>query len=258
MIKKPVLYVEHFPTDKKRLLFDFCYSAKMGAEFLGINVKVFEDSSEVPEDPTNILVGSVEQCSKWLDMNGYGTPDAIDISIFGQYLRREVAYMDMDDFTKCALEMQREGAYEPMFIKPATKIKAFTGFVVDDPKMISLWSNNFTGRIQIQPVIDNIFSEYRCYISNNKIVGMKHYLGDPLLFPNAEFIRECKKKGDELNLHSYTLDFGVTEDNETLLIESNDGWAIGNYGLDPETYYLFVRNRWLQMTNIRTKMDGIL
>jgi hypothetical protein len=39
-MKKPILYVEHLPTDRKRLAFDFCYSAKMGAEQLGIDVKV--------------------------------------------------------------------------------------------------------------------------------------------------------------------------------------------------------------------------
>jgi hypothetical protein len=34
------------------------------------------------------------------------------------------------------------------------------------------------------------------------------------------------------------------------LIEINDGWAIGNYGLNPIDYFSFVKTRWLQITGV--------
>lgn len=244
-MKKPVLFVEHLPCDRKHLSFDFCYSALMGARHLGIEVKGFEDSDEVPPNPTNILVGSVEMCSKWLDRVGFSIPNQIDPNLFKDFLGRKIWYSDIRDINT-----------KNVFIKPATKIKAFTGFIVDNPKMIPLWSHQYEGIVQVQDVID-IVSEYRCYISNNKIIGMKHYSGDPLRFPSRSTILECKEIGDKMNYHSYVLDFGVLSDGSTILIEPNDAWAIGNYGLDPQQYYLFIRNRWLQMTGIRKHMDGI-
>lgn len=246
-MKKPILYVEHLPTDKKRLSFDFCYSAKMGAEQLGIDVKVFEDSDDVPGHPTNILVGSVEMLSKWLTSNSFNVPKAIPVGMFGRYYGRPVHIRTMNK----AYDLVEQG---PIFVKPATEIKAFTGFVATDATMLEVFSQNYKGEVQIQPVLD-IVSEYRCYVSNNKIIGMKHYSGDPLVFPNADFIRSCKTVGDQLDYHSYVLDFGVLDNGETILVEPNDGWAIGNYGLEPQKYYLFVRDRWLQMTGIRYRMD---
>ena len=245
-MKKPILWVEHLPTDKKRLAFDFCYSAKMGAEQVGIKVKMFENVDEVPGEPTNILVGSVEQLSKWLNTYFF-QPLPISHEPFQEFLRRTVKI----DNIEVAYELVKQ---TPIFVKPAFEIKAFTGFVANDVKMLEIFSENFKGKVQIQPVLD-IVSEYRCYISNNKIVGMKHYMGDPLVFPNRRFIERCKTIGDTLNYHSYVLDFGVENTGETLLVEPNDCWAIGNYGLEPLTYYYLIRNRWLQITGIRYRMD---
>ena len=79
-----------------------------------------------------------------------------------------------------------------------------------------------------------------------------------MLFPNKEFILNCidtAKK--ELDYHSYTLDFGILENGKTILIEVNDAFAIGNYGLEPSDYYYFIRNRWLQITGVRHKMENI-
>lgn len=253
-MKKPILWVEHIPTDKKRLAFDFCYTAKMGAELNDIQVKVFEDSSEVPNEPTNILVGSVEFLSKWLDDNGYGVPEAINLSLFNWYLGRSIQVAELSDLKEIWCSQQQHNCFVPRFIKPESKIKAFTGYVVDDPKMIPLWTHNYVGPVSVQTVVD-IVSEYRVYITNNKFIGMKHYRGDYFKYPNPEVIHKCKAIGDTLNYHSYILDFGVLADGSTILIEPNDAWAIGSYGLDPHWYYLLVRNRWLQITKVRYRMD---
>jgi len=46
------------------------------------------------------------------------------------------------------------------------------------------------------------------------------------------------------------LDIGIDEKGTNYLIEINDGWAIGNYGLNPVDYFSFVKTRWLQITGI--------
>ena len=45
----------------------------------------------------------------------------------------------------------------------------------------------------------------------------------------------------------YSIDFGVTNDGRTLLIECNDGWSLGNYGLNDVTYSTLLAKRWLQL-----------
>lgn len=254
-MKKPVLYVEAIPGDRKNLLFDFCYSAKMGAMDVGITVKHFETADEIPCEPTNIVVGSVEVCSDWLAACNIPVPKAIDLLMFEQFCHRELKPMLMSDFKTYALETKDN--WIPVFIKPYQQIKAFTGFVVTDPRLISLFSYDFDGPILVQPEI-NIISEYRVYVNCQKIIGVKNYSGDPLIFPNPDVIKECVEYSKKvLDNHSFTLDFGVRDDGLTELIEVNDGWAIGNYGLEPQQYYLFVRNRWLQMTGIRHRMELI-
>lgn len=254
-MKAPVLYVEHQPCSRNSLTFDFCYSAKMGAELLGVKVKVFEDSYEIPGDPTNIVVGSVEKCSEWLH-DHYNVPEAIDLMLFEGFLGRSIKASTMEDFLEWFRIVDKEWIKDcPTFIKPRSTIKAFTGFIPTDEFSLGVFSHGYDGPIWMQTIVD-IISEYRLYVSNHKIVGMKHYSGDPLIFPDSKFIRECFEHSKTvLNLHSYTLDFGVLADGSTILVEANDGWAIGNYGLDPKEYYLFVRNRWLQMTGIRHRMD---
>lgn len=44
------------------------------------------------------------------------------------------------------------------------------------------------------------------------------------------------------------MDWGVTDDNRTLLIEVNDGYALGNYGLHPSLYAALLEARWHEIT----------
>lgn len=245
-MKKPVLYVQAI--HKNKLAFDFCYSAMMGAIQSNIKVKPFKDSSEIPGDPTNIVVGSVEQCVQWLAQNNYNVPELIDVRPFEEFMGRTTKVMDISEANIICKDT-------PIFIKPASAIKAFTGFVADSPFTLQVWSNGYKGEVIVQPVIE-IVSEYRLYINCHTIIGMKHYRGDCLAVFDRVLIEKCVDVSYKvLYNHSYTLDFGVLEDGSTVLIEINDAWAIGNYGLEPMDYYLFVRNCWLQITGIRTRQE---
>ena len=50
---------------------------------------------------------------------------------------------------------------------------------------------------------------------------------------------------------SYSLDFGVTDDGKTLLVEANDTHSLGNYGLHPFQYARIISSRWAQMTGTK-------
>ena len=86
-------------------------------------------------------------------------------------------------------------------------------------------------------------SEYRGFILRGALVGLRHYKGDPLIFPDPGVIRTA------LRMHAsapagYAMDFGVTDAGETCVVEINDGYSSGAYGLSPRRYAAVIAARW--------------
>ncbi len=242
---KPILYYQS--DGKGNPIWDFAAIAKMGAEELGIETKEFEESFEIPYNPYKIIVGSVEECKSYLEENGLDVPESIQNKELLSFMKRDSIIGDKESIGGIYDSINIGGK---VFIKPANSVKSFTGQVVySKEEMFNIIEG--CNEFLLQSVID-IDSEYRLYIRGGRVIGMKHYIGDPLLFPDPEFINDCIKGSNFLNkTHSaYTLDFGVSYKGETMLIEANDAWAIGNYGLEPRDYYYFVRDRWLQITGV--------
>ena len=223
--------------------------AKFGAEIKGIETISFIDSSEIKYSPYNVLVGSVEMLKKYFELNGLKVPSAIPLDVFpSKILGRNI---DVAHSTNLNILTNY-----PYFIKPANDIKAFTGMVVNDIDDYKMFSNNYQGDVYVQEVV-NIVSEWRVYIEKSQIrgheiIGCKHYSGDDLIFPNKQFIEKVfKHLIDELpNYNSFTIDIGILDDGKNIVVEANDAWAIGNYGLDAEIYYNFIRKRFFQITNL--------
>ena len=53
----------------------------------------------------------------------------------------------------------------------------------------------------------------------------------------------------------YAMDFGVTDDGRTLLVEVNDGFALGCYGADPIQYAKLLSARWCELVGIHDECD---
>ncbi len=234
---KPTLY---YRVDEKGIPFDnFCSDAAIGANEQGISCIAFSDIKDVPKDPYNIVVTSVEESQQWLGNKVYPIQEGW-AQVFKKRKQKIVRISAIKEVFKY-----------PCFIKPADDIKAFTGIIVESEKEAKLFTNNYHGYVSCQEIVD-IESEYRLYYTETRgVLGIKHYLGDPYIVPDENIVAltllAAKKN---LKEKSFTLDFGIKENGETFLIEVNDGWAIGNYGLSPDLYYSFVKNRWLQLTGV--------
>ena len=70
-------------------------------------------------------------------------------------------------------------------------------------------------------------SEYRVFVHEDEILGVQHYLGDVLLFPEAEYIRDVVYNYN--GPAAYTLDIGI-HNGETDLIEIHPFACCGLYG----------------------------
>ncbi len=140
------------------------------------------------------------------------------------------------------------------FIKPV-ELKEFTGFVYDgfEPSRRNVVTHDDDLKVwACEPV--EFLSEYRCFVSEGKILDVRHYKGDWSKAPNKKTV-EAAVQAFKSSPKAYGLDFGVTSDGKTLLVEANDGFALGNYGLHSVLYAKLLAARWEELTAVPHKED---
>lgn len=143
------------------------------------------------------------------------------------------------------------------FVKPASRLKAFTGHikgewpegeaVPDGLEEMNVWAS--------EPV--TFASEVRIYIRNGVALGLGRYdPHDTVGLPDSTIMAAAidTYRPDRV---AYTLDFGLTSDGRTLLVEANDAWAIGYYpdGTMTEAAYIgMIEARWREIAGISVPM----
>jgi len=135
---------------------------------------------------------------------------------------------------------------EDIFIKPI-EIKLFTGFVLD--KMIHASISNISDDTEVlsyKPFESPIVSEWRCYIRNNEVEDSRNYSGDFKISPNYKYVESIINENTDFP-RCYTIDVGILESGENVVVEFNDMWAIGNYGMDNYLYLRMLRERYFEI-----------
>ena len=191
--------------------------------------------------PTVGVAGYIGDVWKALKKLGKPIPPALDYpKELEEFLGRKVWASTLDEV---------RATVEPVFVKPVEQ-KAFTGFlykpdgqsrwrVVSHPGELPVWCS--------EPV--EFVSEYRAFILYRKIVGCRLYKGDWSVVPARATVEAAVKAMGRKALHAYALDFGVTSDGRTLLVEANEGYALGHYGLQDVTYARILSARWHELTS---------
>ena len=135
----------------------------------------------------------------------------------------------------------------PVFFKPLENGKAFTGHVVSAFRdLIRTASLPDDFPVLVQDVV-RLESEWRVFVLRGEVLGVGHYYGDPLRFPDAGVIKQLLQT-QRNPVAAYGLDMGVTAAGQTLLVELNDGYALGCYGLPPTKYARLLEARWDELT----------
>ncbi|HEW4014346.1 TPA: ATP-grasp domain-containing protein [Streptococcus pneumoniae] len=99
--------------------------------------------------------------------------------------------------------------------------------------------------IWISEVVEFI-AEWRCFVLDGRVLDVRPYTGDYHAQFDASVIDEAISCWKDAPI-AYGLDIGVTRDGRTLVVEVNDGYALGNYGLSPLKSINFHRARWKEM-----------
>ena len=146
------------------------------------------------------------------------------------------------------LKMARETVAKgnKIFIKPIQN-KLFTGFVLDESEYTCLRGiPEDTPIMSYEPFTKKLISEWRIYIHNNKIVDSRNYSGDFMVSPNYSFVQLSMKNNKEFPC-AYTMDVGIFEDGSSTIVEYNDMWAIGNYGIPNDLYLRLLKDRYFEI-----------
>ena len=138
-----------------------------------------------------------------------------------------------------------------LFIKPI-EIKLFSGLILDGMQHSCL-SNlpNETKVMTYEPFKSKIVSEWRLYIHNDKLVDSRNYSGEFTVSPNYEYAKEVIENNEGKFPCAYTLDIAILENDENVVVEFNDMWAIGNYGIPNDIYLRLLRDRYFQILSIK-------
>lgn len=141
-----------------------------------------------------------------------------------------------------------------LFIKPI-EIKLFTGLVLDGCKYSCL--ENLPGDTKVMvyaPFVNDIISESRVYIHRHKVVDVRNYSGDVFIYPNESYCADIARENADTFPISYTMDIAVMQDTDGLgdsteyeIVEYNDMWAIGNYGMPNYFYLRLLKDRYFEI-----------
>jgi hypothetical protein len=168
--------LNNFPID------DWAVTAYIGFKQRQADIYFFEDICEVPVNRSTILVASIEFTNVYLERLGLSPKMTINIpECLLKYAKREIKFLTVGEFIK---ESQC-----PIFVKPNGKAKEFVAGVVSKDEYKQFFFGNLDPSVKCMTseVID-ILSEYRCYVVEGELKGIKHYSGDIRVFPEVDII----------------------------------------------------------------------
>ncbi len=196
--------------------------------------------------PNTLVVGGVATVLHALRRLGVATPPIDYPQVLLPFLGRE-----MEPTTLGAVRgMFEADGSPPRFVKPRETQKAFTGYVVSafrdliptarQPDELPVWSCETV----------EFVSEWRYFTLRREVISVGHYRGDVFSQPDAATVRAAVEAYRPEAPTACAIDFGVTTDGRTLLVEVNDAYSLGHLGLRSGPYSNMLEARWIEfMTN---------
>lgn len=238
---KHIVYIQK--DERGEIFDDFAFSAYIGFKYKHHIIRFFQNIDEVPVDKNHLIVGSIENTLSYFNKLGINIPEPIHMPNELQKLSGRETYITTVD----QLRTYDENKF-PLFAKANIEYKKFIPGPIKNKKEVGYYLGKVSGNtsILISGYV-NFLSEYRCFVREGQLKGIKHYIGDYKLFPDFNYINECIKTYKEAPI-AYTLDVGITDKGDTKIIECNDAWSIGSYGFDSDIYAGMLLCRWIQIT----------
>ncbi len=209
------------------------------------------ERGQLAPDPATMVAGDVKCVQRHLRRLGVEAPAPDDYpSVFQHLLGRKI---HATTFRHAISEASRG----PIFVKPRERVKHFTGFVMDF-EVSDCYAAQHVGLNESVWVSEPVkfLTEYRMFFVFGRCVGTQLVPATERHLPVAAspdyraFLIASGDHADTLPA-AYLLDVGVTEDGRTLLVECNDAYACGAYGLSADVYASVLATRWVELVHGR-------
>lgn len=229
-----------------------CATAFYGFELRGYEIVPFtrEEVHSIPVTADTVVVGEIATTKHALREAGYEPPETVGVpERLLPLLKRATWTSTLGEVQQLFNGGEEESLHRPLFIKPRDTLKTFTGHVISN--MGDLLTTAYLPAempVIVQEAVDFV-SEWRCFVQEGRIIHMARYHGAPLMFPDISVAMEAMDLWGADAPIAYSVDIGVIHDQGTALVELNDGFSLGCYGMDGLTYSHFVEARWKEMTH---------
>ena len=231
-------------------------NAMYGFRELGAEIILYHMIDEIYDKVTreDIVLDYIAQCNSIFAKFGITTripdyPDALK-----PFLGRKIWSDTINSISRS--EEKWSAGY---FVKPVIS-KAFTGKIVGSiSDLVGCGNYSEDYEVLVSEPLD-ICAEWRCFILYDEIVDVRPYglLLDKSRksykyhydFKVLDSMMEVFVKWEERPV-ACSMDICVTKDGKTLLVELNDSYALGCYGLASIFYAKLISARWSQLMGVR-------
>lgn len=260
--KKPHLLIQTIGSVETRAALAFAYKRDWGILRASLNdIGRHDETLEQLGRRAALPVGSVQFVEQVMRHYGVRPPATLTYprALEKFYLRPIEA--------KLLYDVDLNGS-APLFIKPASAVKLFDGFVItpSDDAAIDAHRLDQLAKIRALPCTTPLFvspavvfvSEWRVYVHRHTVVGVARYDSNETERdePDAQWLKRLihhyRASGDAPI--AYGLDVGQMEDGRWAVVEVNDAWALGLYAQmsDHDRYMQMLYDRWLQIRRPET------
>lgn len=216
------------------------YCAMQGFEQMGFETILFSEVEELRRVlADDMVVGGVGTVKDFLKNRGISVEDIDYPKELQPYYKREIVSLTVS-------QLLHSGGKQPVFVKPKEG-KLFNGFVYQSERdLIGRITPKQNATIYCSELLA-IEEEWRCFVRYGEILDIRRYKGVLGLSYDVEMVRQMVAQYRQAPA-SYALDIGVTKQGDTIIVEVNDGYSLGNYGLDPLLYAKLLSARWAELT----------
>jgi len=223
------------------------YAAFDGFKQMGFEIDYYKSINELSgHEKEDIIVGYVDDVRNSLRKYGIVAPEMDYPEELESYLGRKV--------WKSRLSVIANNPENwNIFIKPVED-KKFTGVVVRSTKdLIGCGTQGEDPEILCSEIV-NFVAEWRCFVRYGNILDIRRYKGNWRVHFDYKVVENVVEQFQSAP-NGYAVDFGLTDKGETLLIEINDGYALGHYGLFSLDYAKLLSARWAELTGTADECD---
>ncbi len=224
------------------------FTAMNGFEQMGFEVCPFhsvDDLKEVSLD--NIIVGGVGTVKQFLEQKNIFVSDIDYPEELQEFYQRKIWTCNVSQL------LADKTIHTPIFVKPVCG-KLFNGFVYkDDRDLVGRISPGQDVEVYCSETL-TIKTEWRCFVRYGEILDIRKYKGELGTVYDLAVVKKIVQSYQSAP-KAYALDIGVTDRGETVIVEMNDAYSLGCYGLDPLLYAKLLSARWAELTDRADECD---